>query len=196
MRYGYQGHSYATVMGHFYCSSNTKNGDLKECRNYRTISLISNPSKVLLWVILNRLQPQIEPLLADKQAKCRSGRGTVEQILNLKLLCEKSEDHKEEILHNFIDFTKAFDRVWHEGLWVKMKRHRISRDIIDCIKAAYNSSECRVMCGSMLSYKVYPLVSKTRIPLVTLFIWLVFGRDDGRGFGRLSGYNIYWRAKH
>jgi len=107
------------------------------------------------------MQPQIKPLLADEQARFRSGRGTVEQILNL-LLCEKYEG---------LDFTKAFERVWHEGLWVIMKRHEISSDIIDCLKSAYNSSECRVMCGNILSDKFHPLVGmKTRMPLVAMFI--------------------------
>jgi len=70
-----------------------KKGNLKGCQNYRTICLISDPSKVLLRVILNRLKPQIEPSLAEEQAGLRSGRGTVAQILNLKLLCEKYTDH-------------------------------------------------------------------------------------------------------
>jgi len=46
-----------------------KKGDLKECRNYRTISLICHNSNVILRIILNRLQPQIKPLLADEQAR-------------------------------------------------------------------------------------------------------------------------------
>ena len=37
-----------------------KKGDLQQCRNYRTISLISHPSKVMLKVILNGLKPQAE----------------------------------------------------------------------------------------------------------------------------------------
>ena len=133
-----------------------KKGDLKECQNYRTISLISHPSKVLLKVILNRLRPQIEPLLADEQAGFRAGRSTVEQILNLRLLCEKYADHSRELHHNFIDFTKAFDRVWQEGLWAIMRRHGISKEIIECIKSAYDSSECTVMYGNLLSDKFHP----------------------------------------
>ena len=61
-----------------------KKGNLKECGNYRTISLISHPVKVLLQVILNRLIPQIEPLLKDEQSGFRKGRSTTEQLLNLK----------------------------------------------------------------------------------------------------------------
>ena len=94
-----------------------KKGDLKKCQNYRTISLISYPSKVLLRIILNRLKPQSENVLAEKQAGFRSGRSTAEQILNCRLPIEKHLEHQKDLYHNFIDFKKAFDRVWHDGLW-------------------------------------------------------------------------------
>ncbi|WP_353804758.1 hypothetical protein [Acinetobacter baumannii] len=42
-----------------------KKGNLQECENYRTISLISHPSKVLLKIILNRLKPQAEQIIAE-----------------------------------------------------------------------------------------------------------------------------------
>ena len=45
-----------------------KKGNLQLCQNYRTISLISYPSKVILKIILNRLQPQAEEIIAEEQA--------------------------------------------------------------------------------------------------------------------------------
>ena len=56
-----------------------KKGNLQQCQNYRTISLISHPSKVLLKVILNRLKPQTEKTIAEEQAGFRAGRSTTEQ---------------------------------------------------------------------------------------------------------------------
>ena len=44
-----------------------KKDNLLLCQNYRTISLISHPSKVMLKVILNRLQPQVEEIFAEEQ---------------------------------------------------------------------------------------------------------------------------------
>ena len=66
-----------------------KKGNLQLCQNYRTISLISHSSKVMLKVILNRLKPQAEEIIAEEQAGFRAGRSTTEQILNLRILCEK-----------------------------------------------------------------------------------------------------------
>ena len=64
-----------------------KKGNLQLCRNYRTISLISHSSKVTLKVILNRLKPQAEEIIAEEQAGFRAGRSTTEQIFNLRILC-------------------------------------------------------------------------------------------------------------
>jgi len=59
----------------------TKKGDLTECKNYRTIALMSHIGKVLMIVLLNRLKAQTEEYLADEQAGFRKDRSTVQQIL-------------------------------------------------------------------------------------------------------------------
>ena len=66
-----------------------KNGNLQLCQNYRTISLISHPSKVMLKIILNCLKLEVEKIIAEKQAGFRPGRSTIEQIFNLRILCER-----------------------------------------------------------------------------------------------------------
>ena len=65
-----------------------KKGNLQLCQNYRTISLIRHPSKVMLKIILNKLQPQTEEIIAEEQAGFRAGRSTTEQIFNLRILCK------------------------------------------------------------------------------------------------------------
>ena len=71
-----------------------KKRNLHLCQNYRTINLISHPSKVMLPIILNRLKPNVEELLAEENAGFRSGRNTTEQIFNIRLLVEKHLDHR------------------------------------------------------------------------------------------------------
>ena len=56
----------------------SKKGNLQQCQNYRTISLISHPSKVMLKIILNRLKPQAEKIIAEEQTGFRPGRSTTE----------------------------------------------------------------------------------------------------------------------
>jgi len=52
-----------------------KKGDLKQCANYRKIALVSNASKILLRIILERIRVKTETETADEQAGFRQGRG-------------------------------------------------------------------------------------------------------------------------
>ena len=55
-----------------------KKGDLRKCNNYKTISLISHPSKIMLRIILNRLNPISENILAEEKSSFRKKRSTIE----------------------------------------------------------------------------------------------------------------------
>ena len=98
-----------------------KKGNPQLCNHY---SLISHGSKVILKIILNRLKPEAEHIIAEEQAGFRHGISTIEQIFNLRILCEKHPQHQRNIYHVFIDFKKAFDRVWPEALWAAMKKFK------------------------------------------------------------------------
>ena len=122
-----------------------KKGNLQLCHNYRTISLISHPSKVMLKIILNRHQPQAKEIIAEEQAGSRTGRSTTEQIFNLRILCEKYLQHQQNLYHVFIDFKKAFDRVWHEALWATMRKYNINARIIRAIENLYDKAQSAVL---------------------------------------------------
>ena len=127
-----------------------KKGNLKQCKNYRTISLISHPSKVMLRILLNRLKKKSEEILSEEQAGFRSNRSTVQQIFNSRILTEKYLQHQQLLFHNFIDFKKAFDRVWHDGLWSVMRNYNFDEGIIQTIEALYqNSSSAVLLDGSV-----------------------------------------------
>ena len=51
-----------------------KEGNLQQCQNYRTTSPISHPSKAMLKIILNRMKPLAEKIIAEEQAGFRAGR--------------------------------------------------------------------------------------------------------------------------
>ena len=76
----------------------------------------------MLKIILDRLKPQAEKIIAEEQTGFRPGRSTTEQIFNLRILCEKYLQHQQDLSHVFIDFKKDFDRVWHAALWATMKK--------------------------------------------------------------------------
>ena len=121
-----------------------KKGNLQQCQNYRTISLISHASKVMMKILLNRLKPQAEQIIAEEQAGFRPGRSTTEQIFNLRILCERYLQHQQDLFHVFVDFKKAFDRVWHAALWSTMKLYNINVNFIKVIESLYSKATSAV----------------------------------------------------
>ena len=67
-----------------------KKGNAKECSNYRTITLISHSSKVMLKILQARLQQYMNRELPDVEAGFRKGRGARDQIANLYWFIEKA----------------------------------------------------------------------------------------------------------
>ena len=57
-----------------------------------------------------------------------------EQIFNLRILGEKYLQHQHNLYHVFIDFKKAFGRVWYEALWATMRKYNINASIIRAIE--------------------------------------------------------------
>ena len=90
--------------------SNPKERHVKECSNYPTIALISHASKVMLKILQARLQQYVNRELPDIQAGFRKGRGTRDQIANIRSIMEKAREFQKNIYFCFIDYAKAF--VW------------------------------------------------------------------------------------
>ena len=67
-----------------------KKGNAKECSNYCTIVLISHASKVMLKILQARIQQYMNRELPDVQAGFRKGRGTRDQIANIRWIMEKA----------------------------------------------------------------------------------------------------------
>ena len=61
-----------------------KKRNAKECSNYHTIALISHASKVMLKILQARFQQYVNRELSDVQAVFRKGRGTRDQIANIR----------------------------------------------------------------------------------------------------------------
>ena len=94
-----------------------KKGNAKECANYRTIALFSHASKVMFKILQARLQQYVNRELADVQAGFRKGRGTRDQIANVRWIIEKAREFQKNIYFCFIDYAKALDCVDHNKLW-------------------------------------------------------------------------------
>ena len=101
-------------------------------------------------VILNRLKPHAEEIIAEEQAGFRAGRSTTEQIFNLRILCEKYLQHQQNMSHVVIDLKKACDRVWNAALWATMRKYNIRANLVRTIEQLYDKATSAVqMNGSI-----------------------------------------------
>ena len=85
-----------------------KKGNAKECSNYRTVALITDASKVMFKILQARLQQHVNRELADVQPAFRKGRGTRDQLANIRWIIGKAREFQKTIYFCFIDYAKAF----------------------------------------------------------------------------------------
>ena len=83
-----------------------KKGNVKECSNYHTIALISHASKVMLKILQATLQQYMNCELPDVQAGFRKGRGTRDQIANIRWIIKKAREFQKNIYICFIDYAE------------------------------------------------------------------------------------------
>ena len=105
-----------------------KKGRTKECSKYRTIALTSHASKVLLKILQARLQQYVSSEILDIQVGFRKGRGTRDQIANIRWIIEKAREFQKNIYFCFI--AKAFDCVDHTKLWKILKEKGIPNPLV------------------------------------------------------------------
>ena len=88
-----------------------KKGNAKECSNYCIIALISHPSHIMLKILQARLQQYINCELPDVQAGFRKGRGTRDQIANIRWIIKKQESSRETSISSLLTMPKPLT-VW------------------------------------------------------------------------------------
>ena len=93
-----------------------KKGNAKECSNYHTTALISHTSKVMLKILQASCQQYVNSEFPDVQAGFRKGRGTRDQIANIRWIIEKAREFQKNIYFCFIDNTKVLT-VWIKTNW-------------------------------------------------------------------------------
>ena len=98
----------------------------------------------MLKILQARLQQYVNHELLDVQAGFRKGRGTRDQIANIRWIIEKAREFQENIYSYIIDYAKAFDCVNHNKLWKILKEMGIPDHLTCLLKNLYASQEATV----------------------------------------------------
>ena len=88
-----------------------KKGDVKECSNYRGISILSTAYKILSIILCKHLKPYLSSIIGPYQCDFRPGKSTVDQMFTLRQNLEKTHEFNIDTHHLLIDFKQAYDSI-------------------------------------------------------------------------------------
>ena len=98
----------------------------------------------MLKILQARFQQYVNHEPPDVQAGFRKGRGTRDQIANIRWIIEKAREFQKNIYFCFIDYIKAFDCVDHNKLWKILKEMGIPGNLTCLLRNLYAGQEATV----------------------------------------------------
>ena len=101
----------------------------------------------MLKILQARVQQYVNRELPNFQAGFRKGRGTRDQIANMRWIMEKAKEFQKNIYFCFIDYAKAFDCVDHNKLWKALKEMGIPDHLTCLLRNLYAGQEATVRTG-------------------------------------------------
>ena len=107
----------------------------------------SHTNKVMLEILQARVQQYMSHELPDIQAGFRKGRGTRDQIANIRWSIEKAREFQKNIYFCFVDYAKAFDCVDHHKLWKILQEMGILDHLTCLLRNLYAGQEATVRTG-------------------------------------------------
>ena len=116
-----------------------KKNSRQDKSNYRQISLLPIGSKIFEKILFNSIYTYLHSnkLLSKNQSGFRPGDSTINQLLAITHDIFNSFEQNCETRAVFLDISKAFDKVWHEGLVFKLACNGIEGNVLSLLKSFY-----------------------------------------------------------
>ena len=164
-----------------------KTSSYLDASNYRGITLSSCLGKLFCHVINNRISSELERrnFLNPEQTGFRKYHRTSDHLYVLKTIIDKyvlGSKNSSKIFACFIDLKKAFDTVWHDGLFLKLQKAGICVKVYNIIKSMYSCSHSRIKCKNIMSDPVEITKGVYQGNVFSPLLFNVFINDIGDNF--------------
>ena len=132
---------------------NIKKGDKQILKNYRLVSLLPICGKILERIMFNEMfESFIEnKLISASQSGFKPGDSCINQLLSISHEIYSSFDEGLEVRSVFLDISKAFDKVWHDGIIFKLTQNGISGNLLNLLRDFLNERKQRVILNGQFS---------------------------------------------
>ena len=130
-----------------------KSGNLTQVKNYRPISLLPLPGKILEKLIHGQLSHYLESamLLSENQHGFRRDHSTIHSIAQLTSFINAKMDSRVPTLAAYIDFRKAFDCVQHPVLLQKLGGLKLDQSTVEWVRSYLTKRKQRVYANNVYS---------------------------------------------
>lgn len=118
-----------------------KKGYLKDCNNYRAITLLSTIGKTFARILETKLRDLLENTIEDTQFGFRPNRGVTDANFILRQIIEKAFIEERDIHLCFVDLEKAFDNIKREDIWRTLHKRGVKHDLIIAVQSLYKETK-------------------------------------------------------
>nr|KAG5697688.1 hypothetical protein BaRGS_000573 [Batillaria attramentaria] len=156
-----------------------KQKDKTKKTSYRPISLLSCLGKLMERIVNARLLKHLEEnnLLNNTQSAFRKNRSTEDQLVFLAQEIENAYQKRKKTLAVFIDLTKAFDKVWRDGLLLKLLRKHVGGRMFSWIQDFLQHRTARVRLDGHTSHRVRLQQGVPQGGVISTTLFIVFIDD-------------------
>ena len=125
-----------------------------ECSDFCTISFMSHATKLIMTILLRRIQSKVAAEVSEEQFGFKQNSGTREAIFTMRNITETYISEQKDIYACFIDYAKAFDRVQHAKFIECLKNIKVDYRGISLITNLYWEQKASVRVEQDMSDEV------------------------------------------